>query len=178
MWQLIKKSHLVFLSLGLPWKDEKYFSLLFSRGKVKMWWFSKVFGRQKTQLSGRRRVLRKWEWLDFRRNWISWAQKEERTRQESVSINGEDPCPLPNNRSEWFRPPQGCQQGYVVSEVVKVWTSPVAQWLRICLPLQGTQVPALVREVLTCRRATKPLRHNYWACALEPASHNYWSPRA
>ena len=23
-----------------------------------------------------------------------------------------------------------------------------------------------------------PVRHNYWACALEPASHNYWSPRA
>ena len=26
--------------------------------------------------------------------------------------------------------------------------------------------------------ATKPVRHNYWACALEPVSHNYWSPRA
>ena len=25
------------------------------------------------------------------------------------------------------------------------------------------------------RRATKPVRHNYWACALEPASHNYWA---
>ena len=29
----------------------------------------------------------------------------------------------------------------------------------------------------TCRGATKPVCHNYWACALEPASHNYWSPR-
>ena len=29
----------------------------------------------------------------------------------------------------------------------------------------------------TCHRATKPLHHNYWACALEPTSHNYWSPR-
>ena len=30
------------------------------------------------------------------------------------------------------------------------------------------------------RGATKPVRHNYWACALEPASHNYWAcvPRA
>ena len=34
------------------------------------------------------------------------------------------------------------------------------------------------REDLTCRGATKPVRHNYWACALEPVSHNYWSPRA
>ena len=54
----------------------------------------------------------------------------------------------------------------------------VAQWLRIRLPMQGTQVCALVREDPTCRRATKPVCHNYWACALEPASHNYWSPRA
>ena len=27
----------------------------------------------------------------------------------------------------------------------------------------------------TCRGATKPVRHNYWACALEPMSHNYWA---
>ena len=39
--------------------------------------------------------------------------------------------------------------------------------------MQGTRVWALVREDPTCRRATKPVRHNYWACALEPASHNY-----
>ena len=54
-------------------------------------------------------------------------------------------------------------------------TSLVAQWLRICLPVQGTQVRALVREDPTCHRATKPVRHNYWACALEPGSHNYWA---
>ena len=55
-------------------------------------------------------------------------------------------------------------------------TSLVAQWLRIHLPMQGTRVRALVREDPTCRGATKPARHNYWACALEPVSHNYWSP--
>ena len=27
----------------------------------------------------------------------------------------------------------------------------------------------------TCRGATKPVRHNYWAHALEPVSHNYWA---
>ena len=37
----------------------------------------------------------------------------------------------------------------------------VAQWLRICLPMQGTRVQALVREDPTCRGATKPMRHNY-----------------
>ena len=44
--------------------------------------------------------------------------------------------------------------------------------------MQGTQVQALVREDPTCRGATKPVCHNYWACALELANHNYWSPRA
>ena len=41
--------------------------------------------------------------------------------------------------------------------------------------MQGTQVQALVWEDPTCRGATKPMRHDYWACALEPASHNYWA---
>ena len=40
----------------------------------------------------------------------------------------------------------------------------VAQWLRICLPMQGTQVRALVWEDPTCRGATGPVSHNYWAC--------------
>ena len=39
----------------------------------------------------------------------------------------------------------------------------VAQWLRICLPMQGTRVQALVWEGPTCCGATKPVRHNYWA---------------
>ena len=36
----------------------------------------------------------------------------------------------------------------------------VAQWLRICLPMQGTRVRALIREDPTCRGATKPVHHN------------------
>ena len=49
------------------------------------------------------------------------------------------------------------------------------QWLRICLPMKGIQVQSLVWEDAACHGATKPVRHNYWACALEPASHNYWA---
>ena len=49
----------------------------------------------------------------------------------------------------------------------------VVQWLRIRLTMQGTRVRALVREDPTCRGATKPVSHNYRACALEPVSHNY-----
>ena len=40
-------------------------------------------------------------------------------------------------------------------------TSLVAQWLRIRLLMQGTQVPALVREDPTCCGATKPVCHDY-----------------
>ena len=49
----------------------------------------------------------------------------------------------------------------------------MAQWLRIRLSMQGTWVQALVWEDPTCHGATKPVLHNYRACALEPASHNY-----
>ena len=56
-----------------------------------------------------------------------------------------------------------------------IGASLVAQWLRICLPMQGTWVRALVQEDPTCHGATKPVRRNYWACALEPVSHNYWA---
>ena len=40
-------------------------------------------------------------------------------------------------------------------------TSLVAQWLRIHLPMQETLVQSLVQEDPTCRRATKPVHHNY-----------------
>ena len=37
----------------------------------------------------------------------------------------------------------------------------VAQWLRICLPMQGTRVWVLVWEDPTCRGATRPVSRNY-----------------
>ena len=37
----------------------------------------------------------------------------------------------------------------------------VAQWLRICLLMQGTRVQALVWEDPTCHGATGPVSHNY-----------------
>ena len=38
--------------------------------------------------------------------------------------------------------------------------SQVAQWLRICLLMQGTRVRALAWEDPTCRRAAGPVSHN------------------
>ena len=42
----------------------------------------------------------------------------------------------------------------------KFRASLVAQWLRICLPMQGTRVRALVWEDPTCRGAAGPVSHN------------------
>ena len=55
---------------------------------------------------------------------------------------------------------------------------PWVQWLRICLPMQGTRVQSLVQEDPACCGVTKPMCHKYLACTLEPACHNYWSLRA
>ena len=41
----------------------------------------------------------------------------------------------------------------------------VAQWWRICFPMQETWVQSLIWEDPTCHGATEPLNHNYWACA-------------
>ena len=73
-----------------------------------------------------------------------------------------------------------CMCGNILLKINRSRTSLVAQWLRIHLPMQGTWVQSLVWEDSTCHRATKPVRHNYWACTLEPTSHNYWArtPRA
>ena len=44
--------------------------------------------------------------------------------------------------------------------------------------MQRTRVQPLIRGDPICCGATKYMRRNYWACALEPRSHNYGSPRA
>ena len=41
------------------------------------------------------------------------------------------------------------------------WASLVAQWLRICLLMQGTRVRALVWEDPTCHGAAGPVSHSY-----------------
>ena len=60
---------------------------------------------------------------------------------------------------------------FIKDGVINVWlkqdggSSLVAQWLGICLPMQGTRVRALAWEDPTCRRAARPVSHDYWACA-------------
>ena len=49
----------------------------------------------------------------------------------------------------------------------------MVQWLRICLPIQGTWVQSPVLKDPTCHRAIKPESHNCRSpSALEPVPHN------
>ena len=53
------------------------------------------------------------------------------------------------------------------------WTSLVAQWIKICLPMQQTRAPTLVQEDSMHHRAARLLCHSYWARSPEPVSHSY-----
>ena len=53
------------------------------------------------------------------------------------------------------------QAGDILQSNLHVRASLVAQWLRICLLMQGTRVRALVWEDPTCRGAAGPVSHNY-----------------
>ena len=55
----------------------------------------------------------------------------------------------------------GKNKSIKLAEQKKKGASLVAQWLRICLPMQGTRVRALVWEDPTCRGATGPVSPNY-----------------
>ena len=63
----------------------------------------------------------------------------------------------------WFLLPTSFSKSLYVHPGIKLLMLdfPVVQWLRIHLPMQGTQVRALVREDPTCCGAAKPVRHNY-----------------
>ena len=71
--------------------------------------------------------------------------------------------------------PPGKPHGQYSYSLLRSWfrTSPVVQWLKTHLPMQGAQVQSLLQEVSTCHGSTKPMCHNYWAQAWGPTSHNY-----
>ena len=56
---------------------------------------------------------------------------------------------------------------------VTLGTSLVVQWLRVYLPVWGTQIWSVVQEDSTRQRATRTVCHNYWSPqALEPVLSN------
>ena len=58
----------------------------------------------------------------------------------------------------------GRQRGFIKIKK-RTGASLVAQWLRVCLLMQGTRVRAPVREGPTYRGAAGPVSHGCWACA-------------
>ena len=50
---------------------------------------------------------------------------------------------------------------YNSTSKIQSGTSMVVKWLRIHLPMEGTQVQFLIQEDSTCCGASKPMHHNY-----------------
>ena len=63
-----------------------------------------------------------------------------------------------NHSKILFDPPP--REMEIKTKINKWGASLVAQWLRICLLMQGTRVRALVWEDPTCRGAAGPVSHN------------------
>ena len=55
-------------------------------------------------------------------------------------------------------------------------SSLVAQWIRIHLPMQGTQVRSLVWKDSTCCGTSKPVCHNCWGPVLQLLKPTYLEP--
>ena len=77
---------------------------------------------------------------------------------QSMDMNLSKLWEMVKNREAW------CAAGYGVtkSRTLSDWTelNLIVQWLRICLPMQRTQVQSLVQEDSTCLRANKSVDHN------------------
>ena len=56
--------------------------------------------------------------------------------------------------------PRKVSRSKSIKEYARWGASLVAQWLRICLLMQGTRVRALVWEDPTCHGAAGPVSHN------------------
>ena len=69
---------------------------------------------------------------------------------------------MPRESGSWVNYRQSSLHSFSLYTRFKISrASLVAQWLRICLPMQGTRVRALVWEDPTCHGATGPVSHNY-----------------
>ena len=77
-------------------------------------------------------------------------------------LAGPLPCHFCSHESLMYSSPSEMTFLLHLNNVLRA--SLAAQWLRVCLLMQGTRVRALVWEDPTCRGAAGPVSHNYWAC--------------
>ena len=78
---------------------------------------------------------------------------------QSMDMNWSKLWEMVKNREAWCAAVHGVTKSRTLSD----WTelNLVVQWLRICLPMQRTQVQSLVQEDSACLRANKSVDHNY-----------------
>ena len=139
-------------------------------------------------------TLQCWGWV-LRRGWtlnIVWNGSQEhaqmgKTRAAPHRASAGRPSYLPGSVKDTQENPSALVSPFLHvifrclalchKKIMLAWASLVAQWLRICLPMQGTRVRALVWEDPTCRGATGPVSHNYWACACGACAPQQERPR-
>ena len=108
---------------------------------------------------------------DVQATWTQLLPKESQPREQNAMGNAERARKLLTNifrvQSPWLFHWNYVHMWLCISDFKESpeGASLVAQWLRICLLMQGTRVRALVWEDPTCCGATRPVNRNYWACA-------------
>ena len=94
--------------------------------------------------------------FSYQNIWRSWAEEEE--EEYDYFVRGVEPRLRLHYDILEDQVPSGLIVDY---QNLLTRASLVAQWLRICLLMQGTRVRALVWEDPTCCVATRPVSHNY-----------------
>ena len=106
---------------------------------------------------------------------LYWKKQERREPTWSLKLC----CPEDNCSNAFLNFKQSGPHGqrhFIHSGGIKeeIGTSLVVQWIKICLPVQGTWVQSLVREDPTGHGTTKPTHHSYpWTTTTEPTCFNY-----